>query len=45
MDIVDLKRVAEEMTGIPAPIPVGERIIGVVEYRDGTVIDVIRQRL
>ena len=45
LDIVDLKRMAEEMSGVPAPIPFGERIIGVVEYRDGTVIDVIRQRL
>ncbi len=45
LDITDLKRIAEEMTGVPAPIPFGERIIGVVEYRDGRVIDVIRQRL
>ena len=25
-------------------IPEGERIVGIVEYRDGTIIDVVRAR-
>ena len=32
-----------EMTGIPQKVKTGERIIGHVEYRDGTVIDVLRK--
>lgn len=44
LDIHDLKRMAEELTGIPEPPPFGEKIVAVVEYRDGTIIDTIRQR-
>ena len=43
MPIEDLYKKAVEITGTPDPIEVGDRIIGVVEYRDGTVIDVIRR--
>lgn len=32
-----------EMTGIPSKIKTDDRIIGYVEYRDGTVIDVLRK--
>lgn len=41
--IEDLKEKAEKITGKPKPIEYGEKIVGVVEYRDGTVIDLIRQ--
>lgn len=41
--IEDLKEKAERITGKPKPIEYGEKIVGVVEYRDGTVIDLIRQ--
>lgn len=34
---------AEKLTGKMSPVETEERIIGVVEYRDGTVIDVVRQ--
>ena len=34
---------AEEITGVPKPIECTGRVVAVVEYRDGTVIDVIRQ--
>ena len=34
---------ARNMSGPMAPVAEGERIIGVVEGRDGTVIDVVRQ--
>ena len=30
-------------TGIPKPIETTDKVVAVVEYRDGTVIDVIRQ--
>jgi len=43
VDIAELKRKGEEMAG-PQKMPeTGSRIVGVVEYRDGTVIDVIRE--
>ncbi len=41
--IEDLKEKAEKITGKPKPIEYGEKIVGVVEYRDGSVIDLIRQ--
>ncbi len=37
-----LKEKAEKITGKPKPIKYGEKIIGLVEYRDGTIIDVIK---
>lgn len=43
MDIHTLRRIGEHLTGTPAPQEFTDRIIGVVEYRDGTVIDVVRQ--
>ncbi|MGI6252854.1 MAG: citrate lyase subunit alpha [Aminivibrio sp.] len=42
VEIEDLKKMAEAFTGIPKPPPFGDRVIGVVEYRDGSEIDVIR---
>jgi citrate lyase subunit alpha/citrate CoA-transferase len=41
--IEELKEKAEQLTGKPEPIEFGEKIVGLVEYRDGTIIDVIRQ--
>lgn len=38
-----LKQMAERMTGVPEKIEFEDRIVAVVEYRDGTVIDVVRQ--
>lgn len=43
MTIEELMYKAEAMTGKPAEISFGDRIVGVVEYRDGSVIDVIRK--
>ena len=31
------------MTGVPRPIETTDKVACIVEYRDGTVIDVIRQ--
>lgn len=38
-----LQQLAESLTGVPAPIETTDRIVCIVEYRDGTVIDVIRE--
>ena len=38
-----LQKKAEQLVGVPDPIAYEEKIVGVVTYRDGTVIDVIRQ--
>lgn len=41
--IEELKEKAEKVAGKPEPIEYGDKIVGIVEYRDGTVIDVIRE--
>lgn len=41
--VEELKRMAEEITGVSQGSQFEERIIAIVEYRDGTVIDVVRQ--
>lgn len=43
VSIDDLVEKAEKLTGSMTPVEVEDRIIGVVEYRDGSVIDVVRQ--
>ncbi|GAA0716253.1 citrate lyase subunit alpha [Clostridium malenominatum] len=45
MTIEELKEVAEKMTGKPEAIKLSDEIVAVVEYRDGTVIDVVRKSL
>jgi citrate lyase subunit alpha/citrate CoA-transferase len=42
-DIRDLEIEVDKITGIPGPLIYTDKIVGIVEYRDGTVIDVIRQ--
>ncbi|MDO4567513.1 MAG: citrate lyase subunit alpha [Clostridia bacterium] len=41
--IEQLKARAERIVGVPEPIKYEDRIVGVVMYRDNTVIDVIRK--
>ena len=41
--IEELKEKAESVTGKPKAIEYGEKIVGIVEYRDGSIIDVIRE--
>ena len=41
--IKELKEKAESVTGKPKAIEYEEKIVGLVEYRDGTIIDVIKQ--
>jgi citrate lyase subunit alpha/citrate CoA-transferase len=43
MAIQELKAIAEDMTGVPEKIGFEEKIVAVVEYRDGTVIDVVKK--
>jgi len=42
-DIRELKELAEKIAGTPKQVKTGEKIVAVVEYRDGTIIDVVRQ--
>ena len=41
--IEELQQLAEKLTGVPKPIETTDRVVCIVEYRDGTVIDVIRE--
>ena len=41
--INELKEIAERLTGKPEEIEMEQAIVALVEYRDGTVIDVIRK--
>ena len=43
MTIQELQDIAEKLTGKPQSIKTGDRIVAVVEYRDGSVLDVVRQ--
>lgn len=43
VDIHELQQIAEKLLGVPKPIEHTDKIVCLVEYRDGTVIDVIRQ--
>lgn len=45
MSIEELKSVAEKITGVPKAIETSEEIVAIVEYRDGSVIDVVRKVL
>lgn len=42
-DIHALRDAAEALTGTPDPIKFTDRVVGLVTYRDGSIIDVIRQ--
>jgi citrate lyase subunit alpha/citrate CoA-transferase len=42
MEIGELRARIERLTGRPEPLPKGDLIVGEVEYRDGSIIDVIR---
>jgi citrate lyase subunit alpha/citrate CoA-transferase len=41
--IEELHDAALSLTGKPDPVALNEKVVAVVEYRDGTVIDVVRQ--
>ena len=41
-EIEDLKKMAEELSGVPASLSLSDRVVAKVLYRDGTVIDTIK---
>jgi citrate lyase subunit alpha/citrate CoA-transferase len=43
--IEDLRVLAEKIAGKPKQLEVTDKVIGIVEYRDGSIIDVVRQPL
>lgn len=43
--IEDLQKMAYDLAGEPEPIAVSDEVVGIVEYRDGSIIDVIRKPL
>lgn len=43
MTIDELKKISDSLTGIPKEIEFEEDIVAIVEYRDGTVIDVLKK--
>ena len=45
MEIEDLKRLAEQYSGVPSPLETSDRVVGNVIYRDGTQIDTIKMVL
>ncbi len=42
-EIEELQRKAEKLVGVPDPIAFTDKVVGVVTYRDGSVIDLIYQ--
>jgi citrate lyase subunit alpha/citrate CoA-transferase len=43
VSIEELQKMAEDLTGVPKPIETTDDVVCIVEYRDGTVVDVIRK--
>ena len=43
LEIAELERMARRMVGDPEPIRYTDKVVGVVTYRDGSVIDLIHQ--
>ena len=41
--IEELQKRAEQIVGVPAPIAYTDKVVGVVTYRDGSVMDLIYQ--
>ena len=42
MDRKELKEKAYAIVGTPQPIEYGEKDVALIQYRDGTMIDVVR---
>ena len=41
--IEQLRDEAYAITGVPNPVEFGDRIVGIIEARDGTIMDVVRE--
>lgn len=42
LDIQELKKMAEDITGVPKKVELGDRVVANVIYRDGTLLDTIK---
>jgi citrate lyase subunit alpha / citrate CoA-transferase len=42
-EIGDLQQEICKITGTPRPLQFGDEIVALVEYRDGSIIDVVRR--
>lgn len=45
VSIEELQQVAYDLAGKPEPVAVSDEVVAVIEYRDGSVIDVVRKPL
>ena len=43
MPIQQLQRMAFDLAGKPEPLPAGDDVVALIEYRDGSIIDVVRK--
>ncbi|WEV70224.1 citrate lyase subunit alpha [Lactobacillus sp. ESL0785] len=43
LDIKDLQKMAQDQVGVPKPLEYTDKTVALVEYRDGTIIDTIKQ--
>ena len=43
MSIEQLRDIAYELGGKPAPLSISDEVVAIVEYRDGSILDVIRR--
>ena len=43
MTIEELRDIAYSIAGKPEPVEFGDRVVALIEYRDGTIIDTVRQ--
>ena len=41
--IEELQQLAQKIVGVPEPIHYTDKVVGIVTYRDGTVMDLIHQ--
>ena len=44
-DIEELKQIAEDIAGVPKRVEMGERVVANVLYREGTLLDTIKNVL
>ena len=42
--IEQLRDIAYSITGKPEPVAFADRVVGIIESRDGTIMDVVRQK-
>ena len=43
LEIEDLKQIADRICGKPEPLRTTDKVVAIVEYRDGTIIDIVRR--